>query len=61
VRADLREVTRRIEQLDWLTNKAESGLDQIKEDVESLKRSVEGNGGDFFLSNALKLSKSCAF
>jgi hypothetical protein len=48
VRADLREVTRRIEQLDWLTNKAESGLDQIKEDVESLKRSVEGNGGEFF-------------
>ncbi|GLV33870.1 uncharacterized protein CBL_11246 [Carabus blaptoides fortunei] len=41
LRTDLKEVSRRVQQLDWLSSKTESSLDTLKSDTTFLKQAVE--------------------
>jgi DNA repair ATPase RecN len=60
IREYMRDFTRRMEQLDMLTNKVESALDEIKEDIANLKQSCDSQGSGL-LSSSVKMQKNTNF
>lgn len=64
LRADMRELARRVQNLDWLTTKTENTLDQMRNEVEGIRLAVDDSGStvpcilsdDFHLDAFLYLS-----
>lgn len=51
LRADMRELARRVQNLDWLTTKTENTLDQMRNEVEGIRLAVDDSGS---MSSILK-------
>lgn len=46
LRADMRELSRRVQNLDWLTTKTENTLDQMRNEVEGIRLAVDDSGSE---------------
>lgn len=44
LRSDMRELARRVQNLDWITSKNEATSEQIRVDIENIRVFLEGNG-----------------
>lgn len=47
LRADMRELARRVQNLDWLTTKTENTLDQMRNEVEGIRMTIDDSGSNF--------------
>lgn len=46
LRADMRELARRVQNLDWLSTKTENTLDQMRNEVEGIRLAVDDSGSE---------------
>lgn len=47
----MRELARRVQNLDWLTTKTENTLDQMRNEVEGIRLAVDDSGSMFSILN----------
>lgn len=45
LRSDMRDLSRRVQNLDWLTTKSESNIEQIRSDIENIR--LDGGGSKY--------------
>lgn len=43
LRSDMRELSRRVQNLDWMTTKTEATMDQMRTDIEIIRISLDGS------------------